>query len=74
MGGDESGDPARRAAGIAYEAHGDGPTVVCLHGIGDSRRTWAPVVELLPGTDGSSSWTCPATGTPRCPTGPPPPG
>jgi pimeloyl-ACP methyl ester carboxylesterase len=32
---------------IAYEATGDGPPVVLVHGITDSHRDWAPVVERL---------------------------
>ncbi len=34
-------------ATIAYEVIGDGPTVVLLHGITESRRSWDPLVPAL---------------------------
>ncbi len=37
-------------AGLAYDTYGEGPTVVMLHGIPGSRRTFAAVAERLGGT------------------------
>jgi pimeloyl-ACP methyl ester carboxylesterase len=35
------------AAGLAYERHGVGPPVVLLHGVGESRTGWHPVLPAL---------------------------
>jgi pimeloyl-ACP methyl ester carboxylesterase len=34
-------------AAIAYEVHGDGPPLVLVHGITESRRAWDPLVDAL---------------------------
>jgi pimeloyl-ACP methyl ester carboxylesterase len=35
------------AAGLAYDRHGAGPTLVLLHGVGESSVGWGPVVPSL---------------------------
>jgi pimeloyl-ACP methyl ester carboxylesterase len=34
-------------AAIAYEVHGDGPSLVLVHGITECRRSWDPLIERL---------------------------
>ena len=38
------------ASGIAFEAAGDGPVVICLHGIGGDAGSFAPQLEALGGS------------------------
>lgn len=35
--------------GLAVEVEGDGPAVVCIHGLGGSSNTWTPVLSALQG-------------------------
>ena len=34
---------------LAVEIHGDGPVVVCIHGLGGTSNTWTPVLPALQG-------------------------
>ena len=40
-------DEPLRAAGIAYERTGEGPPLVLIHGLGATRRIWAPQIDRL---------------------------
>lgn len=44
---------ARDGAPLAYSAHGNGPPVILLHGLGDDRSLWSPIVDRL-----ASDYTC----------------
>lgn len=35
--------------GLVFEVDGDGPAVLCIHGLGGSSNTWTPVMEALKG-------------------------
>jgi pimeloyl-ACP methyl ester carboxylesterase len=39
--------PVQRAAGIAYERHGEGPPLVLIHGLGATRDIWRPQITRL---------------------------
>lgn len=39
----------KRAAGIEYDDRGEGPPVICLHGIGGDTTSFGPQMEGLPG-------------------------
>ena len=35
--------------GVAVEIEGEGPPVVCIHGLGGTSNTWTPVLRALRG-------------------------